>query len=64
MARIMGYTCTPEITNREDLTCLSETTRRPRGGKGQRVLVPEPSPRPPYPSLYGARLHPPMDLGG
>lgn len=26
--------------------------------------MPEASPRPPYPGLYGVRLHPPMDVGG
>lgn len=59
-----SHICTPRITNREDLTHLPETTRRPRGGKGQRVPVPEPSPRPPFPGLYGVRLHPPVDVGG
>lgn len=54
----------PRITNREDLTHLPETTEPPRGGKRQQVPVLEPSPGPPYPSLYGARLHPPMDAGG
>lgn len=67
MARSVGYTHTRTSPDNKlrSFDPFTRDHRAPQGWKGAGgpgAEAPRPSPR--YPRLYGARLRPPMDVGG